>query len=482
MDGYIFIVILLVIFLLYCVKESTRPKRFPNGPVFLPFIGSIWSLPAKGMEYSIPKWKKKYGNLVGHKLGYEKLVVFCGSHEIVEGLKHPNFQGRYKSKFLMQRTLNKPLGIFFADDETWSEVRRFTLRFLGTVVTTELETILHDELLEEFSTIRSGEIYNIDGNFMKVPLNLILRMITGTRRKDHAAQIDDIQKKTQKAFIVGRLTGIELVYPFFKGLFHNHIIVDAVVAAQKFLKDRLEEHKKIFDPLDIKDYADAFINESAKEVQLHGKVINFTDDEFLSCGVDLVQAGNESPSKTLRFILLHITLNQRVQFKLHEEIDRVIGSDRYPTLYERRNMPYLEATIYEGLRIDPTAPLGMVHRVTEDTQFKEYFLEKNTLIFFALKYVMRDPEIWQNPDEFLPERFLGNEHLKKKILTFGLGKRLCIGEVLSKNFMFLYLAYFFQRFSIKLPDDYKPSTEPLLGFTNGPKPFELIITRREKRI
>ncbi|XP_065207645.1 farnesoate epoxidase-like [Planococcus citri] len=477
-DANIFLVALLVIFLLYCIKDCKRPKNFPNGPTFLPFIGTSWILPAKGSEKLIPEWRKKYGNLVGHKLYQEKLVFFCGSQEIIEGLKHPNFQGRYITKYLMQRTLNKPLGFFFAEDETWSEVRRFALRYFGTVFTKELETILHDELLEELNNIRSGEIHIINGAFMKSPLNVILRIMTGVYRKDHEAQIDDMQEKTEKAFIAGRLTGIELVYPVLSGFFQNHLQVDATLAIQEFLKARLEEHRKTFDPQDIRDYADAFINESVKEIQLHGKIMNFSDAEFLSCGIDLIQAGNESVGKTIQFTLLYVALNQRIQLKLHEEIDQIIGPDRYPTLNDKTNMPYLEAVIHEGMRIDPIAPVGVIHRVTKDTQFREYFFEKDTLINFALKYAMHDPELWQNPEEFSPERFLGNDGLKKKILNFGLGKRSCIGEVFSRNFMFLYLSYFFQRFSIKLPDNYKPSTDPILGFTNGPKPFKLIITKR----
>ncbi|XP_065222163.1 farnesoate epoxidase-like [Planococcus citri] len=476
----IYLAILMVIFLLYCIKDCKRPKNFPTGPRFLPFIGTSWIIPAKGMEYLIPKWKNKYGNFIGHKFYHKKLVVFCGSQEIIEGLKHPNFQGRYVSEFLKQRTHNKALGFFFADDETWCEVRRFALRYFGTVFTKELENILHDELLEEFGTIRSGDIHQIDRNFMKSALNAILKIMVGVHRKDFQSEIDEMIEKTGKAFAAGRPTGIESVYPFFSGFFQNHLFVDAAHSLQKFLKARLEERKKSFDSLDIKDYTDAFINESLKELQLHGKVENFTDEEFLSCGTDLVQAGNEAVVNTVQFILLYVAMNQRIQLKLHEEIDRVIGSNRYPSLNDKTNMAYLEATIHEGMRINPIAPIGAMHRVTKDTQFREYFFEKDTLITFALKYAMHDPEYWQNPDKFLPERFIGNESLKKKIITFGLGKRSCIGEVFSRNFVFLYLAYFFQRFSIKLPQNDLPSTDPILGFTNGPKPFKLIITKRER--
>lgn len=92
-----------------------------EGPILFPFIGSAWTIPAKGMEYVIPKWKKKYGNIVGHKLYSEKMAVFCGKEEIFEGLKHPNFQGRYHSKLFLQRTRYQPLGRYLATKHTRSE-------------------------------------------------------------------------------------------------------------------------------------------------------------------------------------------------------------------------------------------------------------------------------------------------------------------------------------------------------------------------
>ena len=76
----------------------------------------------------------------------------------------------------------------------------------------------------------------IDKEFVKTPLNVTLRILTGTHRKDNLAQINDMSRKSSKAFIVGRVTGIELVYPIFKNLFNNKALVEAVTVIQNFLK------------------------------------------------------------------------------------------------------------------------------------------------------------------------------------------------------------------------------------------------------
>lgn len=62
------------------------------------------------------------------------------------------------------------------------------------------------------------------------------------------------------------------------------------------------------------------------------------------------------------------------------------------------------------------------------------------------------------------------------------GKRSCVGEVVARKTMFLSVAYFFQKYSISLPKGYeRPDTEPLLGFTNCPKVFHLVVTERQSK-
>lgn len=60
------------------------------------------------------------------------------------------------------------------------------------------------------------------------------------------------------------------------------------------------------------------------------------------------------------------------------------------------------------------------------------------------------------------------------------GKRSCVAELIVKKTLFLFVTYFFQKYSISLPKGYKqPDTKPLRGFTNCPKSFHLIITERQ---
>lgn len=81
-----------------------------SGPLNLPLIGSWYDIPARGVETKIPGWRKRYGNIIGLKIGFRYLVIVCGNEDIVAGLKHPNFQSRLHTSTLTDRSFRKVLG------------------------------------------------------------------------------------------------------------------------------------------------------------------------------------------------------------------------------------------------------------------------------------------------------------------------------------------------------------------------------------
>jgi cytochrome P450 len=69
------------------------------------------------------------------------------------------------------------------------------------------------------------------------------------------------------------------------------------------------------------------------------------------------------------------------QRKAQEEIDRVVGGGRLPTLADRESLPYIEATVKEVLRWHPVAPMGLPHTSTEDDVCEGYFIPKGSMLF-----------------------------------------------------------------------------------------------------
>ena len=74
-----------------------------------------------------------------------------------------------------------------------------------------------------------------------------------------------------------------------------------------------------------------------------------------------------------------------VQQKAQEEIDRVVGQDRLPTFKDRKDLPYIEATVKEVLRWHPVGPMAIPHTSTEDDICEGYLIPKGAMLL---------PNIW----------------------------------------------------------------------------------------
>ena len=73
-------------------------------------------------------------------------------------------------------------------------------------------------------------------------------------------------------------------------------------------------------------------------------------------------------------------LHPQVQDRAQEELDRVIGRERLPTLEDEEDLPYIGALIKEVIRWMPIAPIGFPHRAIEEDVYRGYHIPKDTLV------------------------------------------------------------------------------------------------------
>jgi cytochrome P450 len=143
----------------------------------------------------------------------------------------------------------------------------------------------------------------------------------------------------------------------------------------------------------------------------------------LSVG-DMFVAGTETTSTALRWALLFFLHFPHVQDKCYAEIRDVIGS-RTPSMRDRPSLTYLEATIMETLRFADIVPLNVPHGLASDVTFRGYVIPKDAMVFPCLSSVLKDPDVWGDPENFRPERFIdpdGKLTKPEQFIPFGIGK------------------------------------------------------------
>lgn len=207
----------------------------------------------------------------------------------------------------------------------------------------------------------------------------------------------------------------------------------------------------------------------------------FDEDYLFYIIGDLFIAGTDTTTNSLLWCLLYMSLHPNIQEKIHEEIARVIGADRAPSLTDKAQMPYTEATIMEVQRLSTVVPLSIPHMTSEKTVLQGFTIPKGTIILPNLWSVHRDPAIWEKPNDFYPDRFLDDQGQlikKETFIPFGIGKRVCMGEQLAKMELFLMFVSLMQSFTFVLPKDSKPILTGKYGLTLAPHPFNIIISKR----
>jgi len=83
-----------------------------------------------------------------------------------------------------------------------------------------------------------------------------------------------------------------------------------------------------------------------------------------------------------------MTLHPEVQRKAQEEIDRVIGNKRLPSMEDRENLPYVNAIVKEVFRWHPVGPMGLPHMTTQDDVFNGYLIPKGAIILANIWYAL----------------------------------------------------------------------------------------------
>ncbi|KAL6193131.1 hypothetical protein ACLB2K_034215 [Fragaria x ananassa] len=185
--------------------------------------------------------------------------------------------------------------------------------------------------------------------------------------------------------------------------------------------------------------------------------------------IDLFVAGTETTSVTLEWAMTELLHNPKSLSKAQEELDQTIGKGKSIEESDIARLPYLQAIVKETFRLRPVAPLLLPRKAETDVEIGGYIVPKGAQVLVNIWAIGRDPSIWDNPNSFMPERFLGLENQidvmgkNFELLPFGGGRRICPGLPLAMRMLHLMLGSLINCFDWKLEDGVVPETMNLEG-------------------
>nr|WNT44093.1 CYP82BF1 [Corydalis yanhusuo] len=255
----------------------------------------------------------------------------------------------------------------------------------------------------------------------------------------------------------------------------------------------LEQHKSS-QQLRSNGRADQTEEEKEEEKGLIAELLSMPDSALFGHNRDiviksacqaLIMAGSDSTSATLTWVLSLLLNHREVLKKAQKELDQVVGKDRQVDDSDIKDLVYLQAILKETMRLYPTAPI-LERLAVEDCIVGGFHVQAGTTLFVNVSKVQRDPNLWTDPSEFEPERFLTGSNadvdLKGQdyeLIPFGSGRRSCPAVSFSVRIMLLVLALFIHSFEVKLVGDGILDMTESSGHTNcRSSPLEVLISPR----
>ncbi len=198
-----------------------------------------------------------------------------------------------------------------------------------------------------------------------------------------------------------------------------------------------------------------------------------TDAELRDELITILLAGHETTASALAWALYWILDTPEVEEKLLRELDS-LGENPDPIAINR--LPYLTAVCNESMRISPVVILTFPREVRESVELSGYKLEAGQIVQGCIYLIHHREDLYPEPKQFKPERFLEREYAAHEFVPFGGGTRRCLGYALAELELKLVIATIVSKYKLTLADN-KPEKLARRGVTFSPSNgVKMIVT------
>nr|GEW79124.1 geraniol 8-hydroxylase-like [Tanacetum cinerariifolium] len=386
----------------------------PPGPWGLPVIGNLLDLGPKPHE-SLAKLSKKYGPFMTIRLGSITSVVASTPDAAREILQRndESCSGRLVPDAVTALETHDAAVLWISPNDEWRTIRKALNTFLTHQHKLDTLRDLRQNVVEGMLDFlresgKKNKVIDIGNLAFAVALNQMSN--TCISQNVTSYESDDIGgfKTAVKTLMeVDGKFNIADIFPVLKPLDPQNIRRQAKAAydwfdevTEGFISERLKHRK-----LGLTKFGDML--DSLLDYSQDNEEFNLRHIKTLL--VDLFLAGTETSSNTTEWAMTELLLNPEIFSRVREEVSTIVGKDGIIQEAKLLDLPYLHAVIKETMRLHLSVPLLVPHKTESDVKFGKYNVPKNTQILVNAWAIARDPNYWEDPLKFMPERFIGNE-------------------------------------------------------------------------
>ncbi|XP_004247901.2 5-OH-xanthotoxin synthase [Solanum lycopersicum] len=459
-------VTLVIITILSFILPKTRKNRkniLPPGPLGLPFIGNLHQFDSVTPHLYFSELSKKYGKIFSLKLGSSTMVVVSSANLAKDVLKTQDLVFCNRPSLIGQRMLsyNGHDIAFSPYNDYWRELRKISVLHLFSLKKVQyFSPIREDEVSIMIKKISqqaaTSQITNLSDIVISLTTTIICRIAFGVRYDEETRdgrRFNELLKVTEEM-----LAGF-FITDYFPLLGWIDKLSGKINKLEKIFKDLDEFYegliKQHLNPNRPKSMEGDIIDLLLRLKKDKSTPINLTLDNIKAIIMDMLIGGTDTSAAAVVWAMTALISKPNAMKKVQAEIREMVGKKSIVNEDDIRNLPYFKAVIKETFRLYPPGPLLIARETMQNSILEGYEIKAKTIVHVNIWAIARDPEIWENPEEFIPERFLNSDIDLKgqnfELIPFGAGRRGCPAVALGVATVELVLSNLLYAFDWELP-------------------------------
>nr|AHF22087.1 CYP71AU39 [Maesa lanceolata] len=454
-------------FLLKRIYVFPTNKNHPPSPPKLPIIGNLHQI---GLfpHRSLHLLAQTYGPLMLLRLGRKPTLVVSSSEAAREIMKTHDliFSNRPKSTIASKLLYNGSDVAFTPYGEYWRQIKSICVHQL-----------LSNKMVQSFRDIREEEtglviekikklcfdplsVINLSDMFALLTNNIVCKVALGRKYSSEEEEDRNFKELLGEFEELLGIFDVGDYIPWFRwvnkirGLYGR---ADNVAKEfDEFLESVLEEHEGREKSGDQKEGTLDFVDVLLEMQKKTTPGFSIQRENIKAIILDMFVGGTDTTYAVLEWTMTELLRHPDTLKELQKEVRGIGKGKQAITEVDLEEMHYLKAVIKESMRLHPPSPLLIPRESTRDVKLMGYDIAAGTQVFTNAWSIGRDPSMWDEAEEFRPERFLNNSVDFRghdyQLIPFGAGRRGCPGLQFAVSVDELALANLVNNFDFALAD------------------------------
>ncbi|XP_028796496.1 geraniol 8-hydroxylase-like [Neltuma alba] len=461
--SFIFIISLFILH-----SRISQSAKSPPGPRPLPIIGNILELGTLPHQ-SLANLSRTYGPVMSVKLGRTTTIVisspkvakevlqekdhaFCFRTipDTIRALDHDKISVAWMPPMSQWRVLKRICATEVFSSQRLNSTQSLRQRQLKELVHHVSEFCRKGEALDIGDAVFTTVLNSISNTFF----SLDLALYTSDKSQEFKDVIRGIMEVAGRPNIVDFFPVLRVLDPQGARAKMIGYVAKLIAFFDGLIEERLQFRGSEMESKRFNDVLDSLIQLMMQENP------QVSRSQVLHLFLDLFVGGIDTTSSTIEWAMAELVRNPEKLKKVKEELKQAINEDEQLEDFHISKLPFLRAIVKETLRLHPSFPLLVPHKTEDEVQLCGCFMvPKNAQVLINVWAIGRDPSVWDDPKQFMPERFSSTEIDFKghdfELIPFGAGRRICPGLPLANRTIHIVLASLLYHFDWKLADGLK---------------------------